>query len=104
MSRIYGALRLLHWLCRCGRLRGLCHRKIRRAGGGSIALKTYDSSSCATLCQARDHAVVAARFEGHWRLLDNRHLVMLEDVQIRRYHPNSLSMNTSQALRRTPDR
>jgi hypothetical protein len=30
---------------------------------------------------------VAARFEGHWRLLDNRHLVMLEDVQIRRYHP-----------------
>src|SRR5712691_12354015 len=34
-----------------------------------------------------DHAVVAARFEGHWRLLDNRYLVMLEDVQIRRYHP-----------------
>jgi hypothetical protein len=26
-------------------------------------------------------------FEGHWRLLDNRYLVMLEDVQIRRYHP-----------------
>jgi hypothetical protein len=34
-----------------------------------------------------DDAVVAARFEGHWRLLDNRYLVMLEDVQIRRYHP-----------------
>ena len=34
-----------------------------------------------------DHAVVAARFEGHWRLLDNRHLVMLEDMQVRRYHP-----------------
>jgi hypothetical protein len=34
-----------------------------------------------------DHAVVAARLEGHWRLLDNRHLVMLEDEQIRRYHP-----------------
>ena len=34
-----------------------------------------------------DHAVVAVRSEGHWRLLDNRHLVMLEDVQIRRYHP-----------------
>ena len=30
---------------------------------------------------------MAARFEGHWRLLDNRYLVMLEDVQIRRYHP-----------------
>jgi hypothetical protein len=34
-----------------------------------------------------DDAVVAARFEGHWRLLDNRYLVMLEDVQIRRYRP-----------------
>jgi predicted transglutaminase-like cysteine proteinase len=34
-----------------------------------------------------DHAVVAARLEGHWRLLDNRYLAMLEDVQIRRYHP-----------------
>jgi predicted transglutaminase-like cysteine proteinase len=34
-----------------------------------------------------DHAVVAVRFEGHWRLLDNRYLVMLEDEQIRRYHP-----------------
>jgi predicted transglutaminase-like cysteine proteinase len=34
-----------------------------------------------------DHAVVAARFEDHWRLLDNRYLVMLDDVQIRRYHP-----------------
>ena len=34
-----------------------------------------------------DHAVVAARFESHWRLLDNRYLVMLEDVQIRRHHP-----------------
>jgi predicted transglutaminase-like cysteine proteinase len=34
-----------------------------------------------------DHAVVAARLEGHWRLLDNRYLVMLEDVKIRRYRP-----------------
>ena len=34
-----------------------------------------------------DHAVVAARLEGHWRSLDNRYLVILEDVQIRRYHP-----------------
>ena len=36
---------------------------------------------------SEDHAVVAARLEGHWRLLDNRYLAMLEDVQIRRYHP-----------------
>jgi predicted transglutaminase-like cysteine proteinase len=34
-----------------------------------------------------DHAVAAVRFEGHWRLLDNRYLVMLKDEQIRRYHP-----------------
>ena len=33
------------------------------------------------------HAVAAVRFEGHWRLLDNRYLVMLKDEQIRRYHP-----------------
>jgi len=39
------------------------------------------------ILSGEDHAVVAAHFEGHWRLLDNRYLVMLEDVQIRRYHP-----------------
>jgi predicted transglutaminase-like cysteine proteinase len=33
------------------------------------------------------HAVVAARLEGNWLMLDNRHLPMVEDQQVRNYHP-----------------
>jgi predicted transglutaminase-like cysteine proteinase len=35
----------------------------------------------------QDHAVVAARLDGHWLLLDNRHMVMVEDVDARQYQP-----------------
>jgi len=34
-----------------------------------------------------DHAVVAARLDGHWLTLDNRHMVMVEDHDVRRYRP-----------------
>lgn len=34
-----------------------------------------------------DHAVVAARFEGHWRVLDNRTFIMLEDNGFDKYRP-----------------
>ena len=34
-----------------------------------------------------DHAVVAARLDGHWLVLDNRRLLMLEDEQLTRYQP-----------------
>jgi predicted transglutaminase-like cysteine proteinase len=34
-----------------------------------------------------DHAVVAARLDGNWLMLDNRHMVMVEDQQVRHYHP-----------------
>jgi predicted transglutaminase-like cysteine proteinase len=34
-----------------------------------------------------DHAVVAARLDGNWLLLDNRHLVMVEAQQMRDYRP-----------------
>lgn len=34
-----------------------------------------------------DHAVVAARFEGHWRVLDNRTFVMIEDSGFDKYRP-----------------
>ena len=34
-----------------------------------------------------DHAVVAARLDGNWLMLDNRHMVMVEDQQVRRYRP-----------------
>jgi hypothetical protein len=35
----------------------------------------------------QDHAVVAARLDGHWLLLDNRRMVMVEDVDARQYQP-----------------
>jgi predicted transglutaminase-like cysteine proteinase len=33
-----------------------------------------------------DHAVVAARLDGNWLMLDNRHMVMPEDHQVRKYY------------------
>lgn len=33
------------------------------------------------------HAVVAARLDGNWLLLDNLHMIMVEDQQVRAYHP-----------------
>ncbi|CAN5278936.1 hypothetical protein BH10PSE11_BH10PSE11_04240 [soil metagenome] len=34
-----------------------------------------------------DHAMVAARFEGHWRMLDNRTFLMIEDNGFDKYRP-----------------
>ena len=34
-----------------------------------------------------DHAVVAARLNGNWLTLDNRHMAMVEDHDVRRYRP-----------------
>jgi predicted transglutaminase-like cysteine proteinase len=34
-----------------------------------------------------DHAVVVARLDGRWLVLDNRRLVLLEDVQLKQYAP-----------------
>jgi predicted transglutaminase-like cysteine proteinase len=34
-----------------------------------------------------DHAIAAARLDGHWLMLDNRHMAMVEDGQIRNYRP-----------------
>jgi predicted transglutaminase-like cysteine proteinase len=33
-----------------------------------------------------DHAVVAARLDGNWLMLDNQHMVMAEDQQVRDYY------------------
>jgi predicted transglutaminase-like cysteine proteinase len=33
-----------------------------------------------------NHAVVAARLDGNWLMLDNRHMVMPEDHQVRKYY------------------
>jgi len=34
-----------------------------------------------------DHAVVAARYDGHWRVLDNRTFLMIEDNGFGKYRP-----------------
>jgi predicted transglutaminase-like cysteine proteinase len=34
-----------------------------------------------------DHAVAAARLDGHWLMLDNRRMAMIEDINIRNYRP-----------------
>lgn len=34
-----------------------------------------------------DHAVVTARADGHWRVLDNRTLVMIDDSELNKYRP-----------------
>jgi len=57
---------------------------LREAGVASDDLRLVIMRSTLS---GEDHAIVAARLEGHWRSLDNRYLVILEDVQIRRYHP-----------------
>ena len=33
------------------------------------------------------HTVVAARLGGNWLMLDNRHMIMVNDQQVRGYHP-----------------
>src|SRR4029077_9975467 len=37
-----------------------------------------------------DHAVVAARLDGNWLILDNRHMAMGEDRQIPNFRPEFL--------------
>ena len=34
-----------------------------------------------------DHAVAAARLDGHWLMLDNRRMAMIEDDDVRNYQP-----------------
>jgi hypothetical protein len=34
-----------------------------------------------------DHAVAAARLDGHWLMLDNSRMAMIEDAHIRNYRP-----------------
>jgi predicted transglutaminase-like cysteine proteinase len=37
--------------------------------------------------RGEDHAIAAARLDGHWLTLDNRHMAMVEDDSIRNYRP-----------------
>ncbi|MBR0873688.1 transglutaminase-like cysteine peptidase [Bradyrhizobium tropiciagri] len=40
------------------------------------------------LLGGEDHAVVAARLDGHWLTLDNRRMAMIEDTSIRSFRPS----------------
>ncbi|MGE5157858.1 MAG: transglutaminase-like cysteine peptidase [Gemmatimonas sp.] len=48
-----------------------------------------------------DHAVAAARLDGHWLMLDNRRMAMVEDGNIRNYRP--LFVMDEQELKRYAD-
>ena len=37
--------------------------------------------------RGEDHAVAAARLDGHWLMLDNRRMAMVEDAYVRSYRP-----------------
>jgi predicted transglutaminase-like cysteine proteinase len=37
--------------------------------------------------RGEDHAVAAARLDGHWLMLDNRRMAMIEDADVRNYRP-----------------
>jgi predicted transglutaminase-like cysteine proteinase len=37
--------------------------------------------------RGEDHAVAAARLDGHWLMLDNRRMAMVEDAYVRNYRP-----------------
>jgi predicted transglutaminase-like cysteine proteinase len=37
--------------------------------------------------RAEDHAVAAARLDGHWLMLDNRRMALVEDIHVRNYRP-----------------
>jgi hypothetical protein len=37
--------------------------------------------------QNEDHAVAAARLDGHWLMLDNRRMAMMDDAHVRNYRP-----------------
>ena len=39
------------------------------------------------ISSGEDHAVVAARVDGRWRMLDNRYFLMLEDADVTKYQP-----------------
>jgi predicted transglutaminase-like cysteine proteinase len=39
------------------------------------------------IIRGEDHAVAAAKLDGHWLMLDNRRMAMVEDAHVRNYRP-----------------
>jgi hypothetical protein len=50
--------------------------------------------------RGEDHAVAAARLDGHWLTLDNRRMAMVEDSDIRNYRPTHV-INQHSVMRYT---
>jgi predicted transglutaminase-like cysteine proteinase len=40
------------------------------------------------IVRGEDHAVAAARLDGHWLMLDNNRMAMVEDADVRNYRPS----------------
>lgn len=57
---------------------------LHEAGVASDDLRLVILRETAT---GEDHAVLAARFDGRWRLLDNQTFVMIEDAELSKYQP-----------------
>jgi predicted transglutaminase-like cysteine proteinase len=57
---------------------------LRMAGVSSDDLRLVIMRDTA---HGEDHAVAAARLDGHWLTLDNRRMAMVEDADIRNYRP-----------------
>jgi predicted transglutaminase-like cysteine proteinase len=57
---------------------------LRQAG---IALADLRIVIMRDTLRGEDHAVAAARLDGHWLMLDNRRMAMIEDGYVRNYRP-----------------
>jgi predicted transglutaminase-like cysteine proteinase len=53
--------------------------------------------------RGEDHAVAAAKLDGHWLMLDNRRMAMVEDANVRNYRPTFVIDQTGvKRYRETP--
>jgi predicted transglutaminase-like cysteine proteinase len=57
---------------------------LRMAG---IAAEDLRIVVLADVLRGEGHAVAAVRLDGHWLILDNRRMAMIEDVSVRNYRP-----------------
>jgi hypothetical protein len=65
-------------------------RPISPRASSNVPLPTLQEAGVSILrddVRDEDHAVVAARLDGNWLMLDNRHMVMIADQQMRHYRP-----------------
>ena len=68
-------------------MRGLCDRKIAALRAAGIGEENLRLVVVHDVKLREDHAVLAARLDGRWLILDNRRLLMLEDSQLPNYVP-----------------